>query len=36
MKIKQRTLSMMTGFEQYRKKTRRTVFLEDGAGGAVA
>jgi IS5 family transposase len=29
MKIKQRTLAMMTGFEQYSKKTRRAVFLEE-------
>src|SRR5438477_155113 len=27
--MKQRTLAMMTGFEQYRKKTRREVFLEE-------
>src|SRR5229473_7074307 len=27
--MKQRTLAMMTGFEQYRKKTRRAVFLEE-------
>jgi IS5 family transposase len=29
MKIKQRTLAVMTGFEQYSKKTRRAVFLEE-------
>jgi hypothetical protein len=29
MKIKQRTLAMMTGFEQYSNKTRRAVFLEE-------
>lgn len=29
MKIKQRTLAMMTGFEQYSKKTPRAVFLEE-------
>src|SRR2546428_10485483 len=34
--MKQRTLAMMTGFEQYTRKTRRAIFLEvDGAGGAV-
>src|SRR6202051_5010190 len=27
--MKQRTLAMMTGFEQYRKKTRRAIFLEE-------
>jgi IS5 family transposase len=27
--IKQRTLAMMTGFERYTKKTRRTAFLEE-------
>jgi IS5 family transposase len=27
--MKQRTLAMMTGFEQYTKKTRRTIFLEE-------
>ena len=27
--MKQRTLAMMTGFEQYAKKTRRAVFLEE-------
>jgi IS5 family transposase len=26
---KQRTLAMMTGFERYRKKTRRAIFLEE-------
>ncbi|MGC2185529.1 MAG: IS5/IS1182 family transposase, partial [Terriglobales bacterium] len=26
---KQRTLAMMTGFEQYTKKTRRAIFLEE-------
>src|SRR5438094_5540240 len=46
--MKQRTLAMMTGFEQYTRKTRRAIFLEEeedaardvsrgnGAGGAVA
>jgi hypothetical protein len=35
--MKQRTLAMMTGFERYSKKTRRTdgVFGGVGAGGAV-
>lgn len=27
--MKQRILAMMTGFERYTKKTRRTVFLEE-------
>src|SRR2546429_2207823 len=27
--MKQRTLAMMTGFEQYTRKTRRAVFLEE-------
>src|SRR5438477_937465 len=27
--MKQRTLAMMTGFEQYRRKTRRAIFLEE-------
>src|SRR5258707_5693299 len=27
--MKQRTLAMMTGFEQYTRKTRRTIFLEE-------
>src|SRR5438876_11823094 len=27
--MKQRSLAMMTGFEQYRKKTRRAIFLEE-------
>src|ERR1700687_2172590 len=27
--MKQRTLAMMTGFEQYTKKTRRAIFLEE-------
>src|SRR5919198_6437064 len=27
--MNQRTLAMMTGFEQYTKKTRRAVFLEE-------
>jgi IS5 family transposase len=27
--IKQRTLAMMTGFERYKKKTRRAIFLEE-------
>ena len=27
--IQQRTLAMMTGFERYSKKTRRTMFLEE-------
>jgi hypothetical protein len=27
--MKQRTLAMMTGFERYSKKTRRTEFLEE-------
>src|SRR6202045_171261 len=27
--MKQRTLAMMTGFEQYAKKTRRAIFLEE-------
>src|SRR2546428_10126600 len=27
--MKQRTLAMMTGFEQYTRKTRRAIFLED-------
>src|SRR6266700_609336 len=27
--MKQRTLSMMTGFEQYTRKTRRAIFLEE-------
>jgi transposase, IS5 family len=26
--MKQRTLAMMTGFERYTKKTRRSAFLE--------
>jgi transposase, IS5 family len=26
---KQRTLAMITGFEQYTKKTRRAIFLEE-------
>src|SRR5208283_2912603 len=29
MKMKQRTLAMMTGFEQYTRKTRRAIFLEE-------
>src|SRR3989442_15843240 len=34
--MNQRTLAMMTGLEQYTRKTRRAIFLEvDGAGGAV-
>src|SRR5436853_724099 len=27
--MKQRTLAMMTGFEQYTRKTRRAIFLEE-------
>src|SRR5260370_37597542 len=27
--MKKRTLAMMTGFEQYTKKTRRAIFLEE-------
>jgi IS5 family transposase len=27
--MKQRTLAMMTGFERYRRKTRRAIFLEE-------
>ena len=27
--MKQRTLAMMTGFEQYARKTRRAIFLEE-------
>src|SRR2546427_12377211 len=34
--MKQRTLAMMTGFEQYTRKTRRAhISGGDGAGGAV-
>src|SRR5204862_4461996 len=37
--MKQRTLAMMTGFEQYTRKTRRAIFLEEmeqvGAVGRV-
>src|SRR5450755_1645797 len=29
MKMRQRTLAMMTGFEQYTRKTRRALFLEE-------
>ena len=29
MKMKQGTLAMMTGFEQYTRKTRRAIFLEE-------
>jgi IS5 family transposase len=27
--MKQRTLAMMTGFAQYKRKTRRAIFLEE-------
>src|SRR5437762_12791027 len=33
--MKQRTLAMMTGFEQYTRKTRRDISRGNGAGGAV-
>src|SRR5438477_4028480 len=33
--MKQRTLAMMTGFEQYTRKTRRAIFLEEREQGVA-